>query len=473
MLLKMLNKMKLKSFVYLLLFTFLISNAFGQAKTLTIENTLDIVRKYHPVIKQSFLQNDMSKNELLATKGIFDPSFQVNTEEKTFDNKLYYKFNTTELKIPLWYGIDIKAGTENNIGERIDPSLTMNKSAFAGLSVDPFRGLLVDKRNSIVKQAKNFVELTKNEQLLVVNDLLLEATSAYWSWVNAYYINEILTITIKNNKERYEVIKNSYFSGDRAAIDTTEALTQLQSFEIMQTQAAVDLQKARLELSNYFWKDNGLPYELEAAIEPISNFEMYNINIIELGRLEELVDQAFLTHPKIKMINNKSTILDIEKRLKTIELFPSLKLNYNALDNNLSTISNNFNNPNNAKYGLSLTMPLFQRQARGELAKTKNKVEDLKWDRKYITLEIENKVRASFADFYAIKQQINTNEAILKANKLLFDTENIKFKLGESSLFLINNRELKFIETQQKHIALKSKFYLSIYKNLWAMGSLN
>jgi outer membrane protein TolC len=216
-----------------------------------------------------------------------------------------------------------------------------------------------------------------------------------------------------------------------------------------------------------------LPYELAAVIEPISNFEMNNINIIELGRLDELVDQAFLTHPKIKMINNKSAILDIEKRLKTIELFPSLKLNYNALDNNLNTISNNLNNPNNAKYGLSLTMPLFQRQARGELAKTKNKVEDLKWDRKYITLEIENKVRASFADFYAIKQQINTNEAILKANKLLFDTENIKFQMGESSLFIINNRELKFIETQQKHITLKSKFYLSIYKNLWAMGTLN
>ena len=29
--------------------------------------------------------------------------------------------------------------------------------------------------------------------------------------------------------------------------------------------------------------------------------------------------------------------------------------------------------------------------------------------------------------------------------KLLFDTENTKFKLGESSLFLINNRELYMI----------------------------
>jgi outer membrane protein TolC len=82
-------------------------------------------------------------------------------------------------------------------------------------------------------------------------------------------------------------------------------------------------------------------------------------------------------------------------------------------------------------------------------------------------------VRSTFAEFYAFKQQIKTNEAILKANKLLFDTENTKFQMGESSLFLINNRELKFIETEQKHVALKTKFYLRIYKNLWAMGSLN
>jgi outer membrane protein TolC len=469
----MLNKMQLRLFIFILVYACFAGVAFGQNKTLNIENTLDIVRKYHPVIKQSFLQNEISKNDLLATKSVFDPSFQMNTEEKTFDNKLYYRFNNTELKIPLWYGIDIKAGTENNIGERIDPSLTINNSAFVGVSLEPFRGIMVDKRNSIVKQAKNFVELTKNEQLLVVNDLLLETTSAYWNWVNAYYINTILIRSVQNNKERYEVVKKSFFAGDRAAIDTTEALTQLQTFEIMQNQAALDLQKARLELSNYFWTANGMPYELEEEILPLSNFELNKINNIELGRLEELVDQAIQTHPKIKMTNNKSTILDIEKRLKTIELFPSLKLNYNALENNLSRISSNLNTSNNTKYGVTLTMPLFQRQARGELAKTKNKIDELDWNIKYITLEIENKVRGSFAEFYALKQQVKTNEGILTANKLLFDTENIKFQIGESSLFLINNRELKFIETEQKQIALIAKFYLSIYKNLWAMGSLN
>ena len=467
------NKLPLKLYMFILLCSGVMSSAIGQEKLLSIDNTLDIVRKFHPVIKQSFLQNEISKNELVASRGVFDPTIQVMNQEKTFDNKLYYKYTTTELKIPLWYGIDIKAGTENNIGDKIDPSLTQDNSAFVGISMDPFRGIIVDKRKNFVKQAKNIVELTRNEQLLVINDLLLDASTAYWNWVNAHYVNAVLTKTVVNNKERYEVIKQSFISGDRAPVDTTEALAQLQSFEIMQTQSEVELQKARLELSNYFWKEDGSPYELAESILPINSFSVAQIATTDIGKLDELIEQALISHPKIKMLNNKSTILDIEKRLKTVELFPSLKLNYNALDNNLNSFNWNVNTTNNFKYGVSLSMPLFQRQARGELAKTKNKIEDLNWDKKYIGYEIENKVKSTFAEFHAFKQQIKTNELVLNATKLLLDTENIKFQMGESSLFLINTRELKFIETELKQVPLKVKFYNSIYKNLWSLGSLN
>ena len=92
--------MPIKPFIYTLLFIGCMGQAFAQEKSLSVENILDIVRKYHPVIKQSFLQNEMAKNELRASRGIFDPSIQINTDEKTYDNKLYYKYNTSELKIP-------------------------------------------------------------------------------------------------------------------------------------------------------------------------------------------------------------------------------------------------------------------------------------------------------------------------------------------------------------------------------------
>ena len=466
--------MSFKQITYLIIFISIIHPTFGQGGSLTIENTLAIVKKYHPVIKQSILQNKIAQNEITVAKSIFDPTIQINTEEKSFDNKFYYKINNSELKIPLWYGIDVKAGLENNIGDRLDPSLTNNKSSFVGISIDPFRGILLDKRKAIILQAKGFLDLTKNEQNIVVNDLLFEASNAYWNWVNSYYNFQILQKTVLNNKERFEVIKKSFLSGDRAAIDTTESLTQLQTFEILETQAALELQKAKNELSNFFWTENGLPYELNLSIQPDNLFEIQKINLIDIENLESLIQKGTNNHPKIKLADSKLNILDIEKRIKTIELFPTLKMNYNTLDYNYTTknLINNFNVSNNFKYGITLSMPLFQRNARGEIAKTKNKIEEQNWNKKYISLEIENKIKNSFTEFYSLKEQVKTNENILVANKLLFDTENTKFKLGESSLFLINNRELKYIESEQKHISLKSKLYLSMYKNLWAIGGL-
>lgn len=463
--------MRFISVIYLLLFFFQSNIAIGQDKVLTIENTIDIVRKFHPVVKQSLLQKEIARKELMVAKSTFDPTVQMSSEEKTFDNQLYYQYNNSELKIPTWYGLDFKAGLDNNIGVNLDPSLSKYKSSYLGVSMDPFRGLLVDKRKSVVNQAKYFVELTRFEQKLVVNDLILDASVAYWNWVNAYYVYELYKKSVINNKQRFQVVKNAYLSGDRAAIDTTESLMQLQTIEMMEVQAYIDLQKAKFELSNFFWTQNGLPYTLDASIVPDKQFIAGDINQIQLDNLEQTINNSMRFHPKIEMANQKMSILEIEKRLKTVELFPSLKMNYNLLEKNYQ-LPGNLNNNNNYKYGFTISLPLFQRQARGELGKTKNKIENLGWDRKYLAVEIENKIRSNFAEFSSLKQQISFSASSLEANKTLLDTEDMKFKIGESSLFLINSREMKYLESEQKNIALKAKFFTSIFKNKWAAGTL-
>lgn len=465
------SKMRFNKVLYLLLFLFQSSFAVAQERVLTIENTIDIVRKFHPVVKQSLLQNEISRKELMVAKSNFDPTVQISTEEKTFDNQLYYQYNNSELKIPTWYGLDFKAGLENNIGVNLDPSLSKYKTSYLGVSMDPFRGILVDKRKSVVNQAKYFVELTRFEQKLVVNDLILDASVAYWNWVNAYYVHELYKKSVVNNKQRFEVVKKAYLSGDRAAIDTTESLMQLQTIEMMEVQAYIDLQKARFELSNFFWAQNGLPYSLDNSIVPDKLFIEGDINPIVLDNLDQTINNSMRFHPKIEMTNQKMSILEIEKRLKTVELFPSLKMNYNLLEKNYQ-LPDNWNNNNNYKYGFTLSLPLFQRRARGELGKTKNKIENLGWDRKYLAIEIENKIRSNFAEFTSLKQQIAFSASSLEANKTLLDTEDMKFKIGESSLFLINSREMKYLESEQKNISLRAKFYTSIFKNKWAAGTL-
>ena len=465
------NQMRLKRNLLLILFAFVNNLLIGQESILSIDNTIDIVRKFHPIVKQSYLQKEISNKELLVAKSNFDPSIQISSQEKEFGGLLYYKYNNSELKIPTWYGIDIKAGVENNMGEKTDPSLSKFKNSYLGISMDPFRGILVDKRKSIVNQAKYFVELTKYEQKLVINDLILDATIAYWNWVNAFYVHDLYKKSAENNKQRFDFVKKAYMSGDRAAIDTTESLMQLQTIEMMEVQAFIELQKAKFELSNFFWTQDGMPYTFDSIIKPDNQFKLSRIEAIQLANLEQTINSSMLSHPKIEMMNQKMGILDIEKKMKTVELFPSLKMNYNLLEKNYQ-LPGNFNNNNNYKYGFSISLPLFQRQARGELGKTKNKIESLGWDKKYIALEIENKIKSNYTEFNSLKQQIKLSESSLIANKVLFDTENMKFSMGESSLFLMNSREMKYLESEQKYLSLKAKFFSSFYKNKWASATL-
>jgi len=455
----------------LLFFSF---NVFAQEKTLSLDNTLDIVRKYHPIVRQSNLQIKQANNALLSSRGVFDPTLGIVGENKTFDNREYFNYYNPELKIPTWYGIDFKAGVENNIGQRLDPSLTANKSTYVGLSLDPLRGLIYDKRRAAVQQATSMVHLTMQEQLLVVNDLLFEATDAYWNWVTTHLLNSILQDVLKTNQQRFEFVKQSFQHGDRASIDTIEALAQLQLVQSMQLQAALDLQKARFSLSNYFWDDQSQPYVFGAEIIPDTSSNQFDYSKVELPLLNNVLDKALSSHPKLFAIDSKKDMLEIDRKVKTLDLLPSLKFNYNFLNSGYAT-PDFFKQAlfrNNYKYGISFGLPLLQRQARGDLAKTKNKITEIDYARKLTEFEIQNKVKSTYAESVSLVNQIQVSEQNYINNKKLLDAENIKFSMGESSMFLVNSREVKLIEIQQKLVSLKTKFFKSIVANQWAAGLL-
>ena len=57
-----------------------------------------------------------------------------------------------------------------------------------------------------------------------------------------------------------------------------------------------------------------------------------------------------------------------------------------------------------------------------------------------------------------VLQQVNAYQGIVSNSRDLLLAENEKFRLGSSSLFLINSREVKLIETQEKLADLQAKF---------------
>ena len=448
--------------------------AYGQAKLLSLDETLNIIRKFHPVARQAGLSVSMAEASLQSSRGAFDPSLYLRNERKTFDGKNYFSYSNPELKIPTWFGIDVKAGFENNIGDRMEPMFSPGKSTYAGISIPLLKNLLFDKRRAALQQGKILVNQSKQERLLAVNDLLFEAADAYWAWVSAHQAYLILTSTLQINTTRFENTKQLFEGGDRAAIDTTEALSQLQNIESMQIQAWLNLQKQRLLLSNFLWVENDKPYELTEDVVPDTAWNAVVIQQYPLPLLTETVSAALQLHPKLLSLAYKVDILEVDKRAKFQGLLPSFDVNYNFLNKGYG--SKGFFETtlfqNNYKYGFQLGMPLFQRQSRGEYSMAKIKIKSQQLENMQQRLEIENKVKSYFNELMAMQKQVLLFDRNVKNQQLLFVAEEFKFSVGESSLFLVNSRENKLLETQQKLVELKTKFFKSIAALQWSAGQL-
>jgi outer membrane protein TolC len=457
--------------VVIILFNFCPSMLYSQS--LTLENTLEFVRQFHPVCKQANLNIDYATSSLQATRGVFDPSVYTLAEKKTFDEKNYYNYTNAELKIPTWYGIDIKAGTEDNLGGQLNPELSLGKNSYLGVSLPILRGLLLDKRRASIQQAKLFLKMSRQDQLLAYNNILFEAAEAYWFWIVSSKVLSILDESIKVNERRFDLVKQSFFLGDRAAIDTVEALAQFQQIQSLRIQASLDFQNRRLVLSNYLWTPTEQPYELSEKIQPDSSWSFVKIDEYPLPNLNELLVSAS-SHPKLMSLDTKMDVLEIDRRLMFQQLLPSLDLQYNFLSGGYW--ENNFAKQslfqNNYKFGVKFAVPLFLRESRGEYAKAKIKITELGYGVRQERLEIENKVKQNFNEIYATRNQVLLQQANIINHEFLLRAEEIKFSIGESSMFLVNARENKLLEANQKLAEFKAKFFKSLLAVQWAAGGI-
>lgn len=439
------------------------SNA--QQKILTEEELVSVIFKFHPVAKQAAIDIKIAKADVLSSKGVFDPHLTSETARKDFGGITYYDRQANGLKIPTWYGIDLFAGTERINGSRVNPQETTESITYMGFSIQPLQNLLMDKRRATLMQAKNFYKLSEVQRRAEVNDLLQEALYTYWDWWEKYHLYQMLTAAVANSEKRLALVKTAYQLGDRPAIDTLEALTQVQSFRIKLSEAYQNLIKAILELSAFLWTENGDQQELHFGVMP----QVYNP--VKTFTLSDVLI-AVTSHPLIKQYDYKLKGLQIDKRLAFQSLIPELKIKYNQTGYNLSKTVNGpwFNN--NYRFGVSLSMPLRLSEGRGDYQKAKLKLEKTRLDQANKQVQLYTKAKQYYTDWQQTELQLGLQTQLLANIKALQKGEEVKFANGESYLFLINARELKTIETEQKTIELKAKTQKAAIGVRWSAGLL-
>ncbi|MEI6086157.1 MAG: TolC family protein [Bacteroidota bacterium] len=442
------------------------------AQLFTPESFILQVKQFHPVAKQAVIQVEKAKADLQSARGGFDPSFNFDASNKTFDGKNYYYYNNPELKIPTGLGgLDIKTGLESNGGKYLNPEVSAGQTSYLGVEMPLGKGLLMDKRRATLKQAKIFQSQSQQDQMKMLNDLLYNAYNAYWQWAGAYQLFSIYNKYHQISTDRLRLVRIAFENGDRAVMDTVEAMTQVLNYEAQMTDARQKINTAGLELSNYLWLENDSAYQLPSQFFP--DTIQFVMSVTDQS-LDVLLNRSSTENPTLKAYTFKLDALDVERKLKFQSMLPMVNVKANLLNSGYNVIKGIDGNflQNNYKWGIDVKLPLFLREGRGDYNKSKLKIQETNLEFNAKKWETENKIRNYYSEANLLQVQIKSVQSAYNGYQTLFKAENLKFYNGESSLFLVNSRESKLIETAEKLVNLRVKYFKAKYATEWAAGLL-
>lgn len=463
----MMQKSKINSLVFGLVL--LVTPGLAQVETLTYNSFLRAVRENNPLSQRAENIYAFGDFQRRAAKGNFDPQLNSHVENKQFNGYHYFTNGTAELKQPLYTSQYLKAGYQYGQGAYLNPERYTSSAglAYVGLEASLLQGLMFDKRRADVKKARHYSDFYTAEQKIQINDLMFTASSVYVEALYAKKVNSLYQYFATLADQRLKGISELSGIGEKPAIDTVEAAIFLQG-------RVLDSQAGDIELAK---KAN----ELLILSNPGSTFSQANLGFNDsleqvyastIKSIQKTINSNVTANPLITQYAAKQKILETEKRLKREMIKPVLNVSYNFL-NSPGDVMLPALSTNNYKWGATFSLPLFLRKSRNEYKmatlearnnelETINKQNQLNFKRKYILDAIQ----------ITAGQIANAEKSVLYS-KLLVEAERLKFMNGESSLFLLNSRESKWLETELKLAEYRLKIIKNFIELVYINGNLS
>ena len=455
----------------LLLFSsFLIFAVMLQGQTaLKYSSFLQEVKATHPLALRAATVAEVGERQFQAARGNYDPVLKSEVDGKFFQGKQYYTVSKSEVKQQLFTSQYVIAGYEYGRGLLLDPQATTPQFGlpYVGVEMSLLQGLVIDKRRADVLKAgyyRNYYQLEGTSQL---NDLLFDGSLAYYNLLYSKKQFSLNSFFVDLAAQRLVALTELTDVGERPAIDTTEAAILLQGRDLDRQMSRADFNKAINDL-RFFLQGSGRPVDVE--LQPVDSIEVCFENA--LGYFEAIVNQDLKQNPLLQQYAAKRGILETETRLKREQIKPKLDVSYNFLNGSVAADQLYFGTAN-YKYGASFSFPLLARNARQEHRIAKLNMMSNEFDFQTKESQLNFKRRALFENGRLLIAQVTTARRAVAYSKLLVEAERLKFMNGESSLFLLNTRENKWLESELKLADYEYKFLRLVAEAIYLTGNLS
>lgn len=423
----------------------------SDSRQLTFERFLRLVEKNYPKLQSADAERRIASAKRLEKSGAFDPvlnhlSEYLRVQDIFTPGKAKDAIhNESRVGLLTRSGITVFAGMRLNPNDTKTPFVPTGKSGeyFGGLSVPLLRGLKINEKFAAEQQAKLGEPLASEVFGSTRLEVLLKAAATYWDWVGANARVDVARSLLKIAQARVDQIRGRVQDGDAPALEISESEQEIHRRQAVLVKTEREFQKASLALSVYFWDDSGLPRPMPSAeLNPGLTPAPVKLNETEW---EEGRRSALELRPELKRINLEREQVKVELRLAQNLMLPAMDAFVTqGVDTGPQGIGPI------VRAGVAFAVPLRQRTARGQIEGAQLKIQKLNLDEKLEKQKILAEVDDTVSAVNTSHDRFAATVVEVKKAKDVETGERYRFAAGDSTLFLVNQRERTTAEAQMR-----------------------
>lgn len=439
------------------------------SEVLTLDQVLRQATAHHPKMRTISLIEDLAEAKVTEKEGAFDPSLVLGSEQLRYQSptdpgkpKLADE-QLAAVQIQDVAGWKLISGYRRNQGQVKSPdSLTgQGGEFFVELKMPLLRGLGTNEKQTALEMSRTARIQARATGRVIRLQTLLAASLAYWEWSAACSDYYLLERNLQLALVRAGQVSERVQAGDLPRVDELEARQELERRREALAKAERSVQKAAIKLSLYLWNSEGQPQALPLPQQAVlllpdePNLKAPGRSLVWMAQdasPQELAQselEALESRPELMDVQFQRQIVELDRKLAENDLLPALDLTIApGLDTGAKSIGLTY------KLGLQLTIPLANRSADGRLQAAQLKSNKLDLDQVNEIQRILSEVRDAVS---ALQTSQGRWQAALKSYQLavqLEEAERLKFSLGDSTLFLVNQRERASLAEGQKLIEI-------------------
>jgi len=418
-------------------------------KALYLKNIIDNILLYHPDINSAQLERDIAQAYFMQTTGAFDPNFNSSANYAHFNSSSSVgqeqdaALVTNKLDWQSPWGPKLSVGHKVLFGDAKTPFAPTGDAGefFAELKIPLLQNALINTYNLKSNKAKIYTIIADYKYFLTKLKVINAASAAYWKWIASAQILDAEKDLLKIAESQLDFVQKQTDAGNFAAINVVEADRELQRRHARVAVALRQVQEDSLKLASYLWTINGHPMQIPSLAQ-VPNL-IPEPHQIQVSSLLDAKFTALENRFEPKILQSTRKILDLEKSFAKNQLLPMLDASlYQGLEVGSEGIGPTM------QFGLNFGLPLRLRTARGLLKEAQSKIKQMNIQEKQLLQSIFLDIENAYSQIATSYDRFVFSQKEYALAQKLEEGERLRFELGDSTLFLLIQRERMTIESR-------------------------